>query len=228
MNQDASARESDPVEAAIVGRLSRLASRPVDLTRLQQRIEAEIPRQAQESRGRFQWRAWVGRPLRAVAALLMVGVTIAALLLASSSGPALASPIALAQLHESVVAHDGTALASMEVANAALAGQWPQAPALPDVPDEQVMSCCIQKLGRARAACVLLKVDGQRVTMAAADAADVRMPDRPRTQRGGTAFQVEATGSLNMVMTRRDGKWYCLIGPLPAERLMDFWSALAR
>ena len=90
------------------------------------------------------------------------------------------------------------------------------------------MSCCFQKLGRARAACVLLNVDGQSVTMAAADASDVRMPDRPLTRRGGTVFQVEAAAPLNMVMTRRDSRWYCLIGAPPAEQLMDFWNGLGK
>jgi hypothetical protein len=121
-----------------------------------------------------------------------------------------------------------TNVSSMEAANAALAGKWPGAPALPDMPDQEVMSCCVHHIGKAKAACVLLCIDGSPVTMAAADVSQVRMPSLREVIRNGTTFQVQTTPRVNMVMTQREGKWYCLMGKLDPDRLMGFWNEMGK
>lgn len=211
---------------AVAQRLWRLRSRPVDLTTLQQRIEAEIPRPRHHTF--FQIMAM--RSIRAIAACLLIAVTLLALAIASWSGPALASTDDLLKLHQSVVSQrEGmTNVDSMQAANAALAGQWPDAPAMPDMPDHKDMACCVHRIGKARAACVLLAIDGIPVTMAAAETSQVRMPSTQTITRDGTTFHVSTADSVGMVMTQRDGHWYCLMGQLPTERLMDFWSKLRK
>ena len=37
----------------------------------------------------------------------------------------------------------------------------------------------------------------------------------------GVTYHVQSFNSLNMVMTERNGRWICLIGRVPTERLME-------
>lgn len=219
---------ADPVEQALADRLGKLAARPVDLSRLQKTMERAIPRRRKNPVAMLL----ASRPMRAIAAVLVMAITLGVLLsVALWSGPALASTDQLLQLHESVISQSVhmTNVQSMQAANQAMAGTWPKAPAMPSMPDMsdgKVMSCCVHRIGSAKAACVLLSIDGTPVTLAAANAADIRIPTCPAVEHGGHGFHVQSHGQTTMVMIERDGKWYCLMGNLPSERLMSFWMGL--
>ena len=88
------------------------------------------------------------------------------------------------------------------------------------------MACCMRTVKNKKVACVLLQGEGEPVSMTVAKASDVRIPDCPMVTRGGIDYHVQSTGSLNMVMTERDGRWVCLISKLPATRLMELASSL--
>jgi len=210
----------------IINRLERLRSRPIDLSSLQKRIEAEIPR---PHRITFL-QVLAMRSVRAVAAVLVLGVSILIITIASWSGPALASTDDLLQLHQNVVAQrmDMTNVTSMQAANAALAGKWPDAPMMPDMPEHKDMACCVHNIGKAKAACVLLAIDGIPVTLAAAESSEVRMPDTQILRQGNVTFHLSTVKDVSMVMTQRDGHWYCLMGQLPTTRLIEFWNALGK
>lgn len=217
----------DPADAAIAARLAKLSARPMDLSRLQKRIEQEIPRPRHH---RTIWQIMAMRSVRAAAAMLLVAVTALAIMIASWSGPALASTDELLQLHQSLVSQklDMTNVSSMEAANAALAGKWPDAPAMPNMPEHKDMACCVHSLGKSKAACVVLAIDGVPVTMAAAESAKVRMPEMQKVQRSGVTFHIQTTSNISMVMTQRGDHWYCLMGQLPTDRLIQFWGTLAK
>lgn len=217
----------DPADSAIAARLANLSARPVDLSRLQKRIEAQIPRPRHHH---TIWQIMAMRSVRAAAAILLVALTALTVTIASWSGPALASTDELLQLHQSLVSQQTgmTNVSSMEAANAALAGKWPDAPAMPAMPGHENMACCVHTLGKAKAACVVLAIDGVPVTMAAAESAKVRMPEMQKVQHDGVIFHVQTTGSVSMVMTQRGDHWYCLMGELPTDRLIQFWNTLAK
>lgn len=210
----------------IAQRLAHLRSRPVDLSSLQRRIEAHIPRPAHGTRMSILFT----HSARAIAAVLAIGVTGLIVTIAAWSGPALASTDQLLQLHQSVVAHrEGmTNVDSMAAANAALAGQWPDAPMMPEMLDHKKMACCVHKIGKAKAACVLLSIDGEPVTLAAAEISEVRMPQMQTLRDGGTDFHISTAQKVSMVMTQRDGHWYCLMGELEPQRLIGFWNTLKK
>ena len=88
------------------------------------------------------------------------------------------------------------------------------------------MACCMKSVQNKKVACVLMKSEGVPVTMAVADAKDVRSPESKVVHRDGTAYHVEGIGSLNMVMTERDGRWVCMMGELPEARLITLSSKL--
>lgn len=215
----------EALDAAISQRLAKLRSRPVELGSLQKAIEREIPRQKNHS----LLHLLAIRPLRAVAAMLTVGVTIAAIVLATASSPAIASSQELLRLHESVISQvqQTPGDSSEEIARAAINGQWPaKAASGESCPRGAQMPCCVHRLGGSQATCVLLSIDGVPVTLAAADAVEVRMPAMEKVTQRGVTFHVQNARNINMVMTERGGKWYCLMGNLPTERLMTFWTGV--
>jgi hypothetical protein len=215
--------ESD-VDRAVAMRLARLRTRPVDTSRLDKLVRAQLPLPEKTARPLLGW----FRPLRAVAASLILLATVAAILLSSSGGQALASPTQMAQMHEDIVAGRTAVMKvdSIAAANQALAEQSPQSPTLPEMPPEHVMACCMQSVQNKKVACVLLQNQGTPVTMTVANAADMKLPAVPTVTKGGVTYRVQAVGKLNMVMTERGGRWVCLIGEASADQLMDLAAKL--
>lgn len=205
---------------AVADRLARLRSVPVDASRLEKALRAQIPRPERATIARA-W-PWL-RPVRAVAASFLVIAALAAVLLLSmSGGPALASPARMAELHRDLLSGKVPVVQvdSIAEANQVLSRQWPNSPEVPSVPEDHVMACCMQSLKDKKLACVLMKRDGVPVTLTVAHGKDMRAPASPVTVRDGVRYHVESVGKLHMVMTEREGRWVCLIGELPAERLI--------
>jgi hypothetical protein len=207
-------------EQAVAGRLSKLRTMPVDTGRLAAALEDEIPRPQRAART-----AWFSlRPVGAAAATILLAGALAVILVVATAGrPALALPAHMARMHEELVSGKVPAVQvdSIEAANAVLAGQHPECPQVPEVPAEHVMACCMKSVKDKKVACVLLKREGVPVSMMVARSGDMRAPTSPVTVRDGIRYHVQASGALNMVMAEREGKWVCLIGELPAERLID-------
>ena len=88
------------------------------------------------------------------------------------------------------------------------------------------MACCMKSVKNKKVACVLLKSEGEPVTMTVANASDMKLPTSPTALRDGVTYHVQTSGSLNMVMTERNERWICLIGRLPANQLMDLAEKL--
>jgi hypothetical protein len=161
--------------------------------------------------------------LRAVAAALLVIGLVGAFLYTFSSAPAQASVADMARMHEDLVSGKTpvTQVDSIDAANRELTKQWPGSPGLPKVPQQHVMACCMKSVHDKKMACVLLKDQGVPITLAVASAADMKVAPAPVMSRNGIDYRVQKVGDLSMVMTEHSGKWLCLIGQIPAERLMD-------
>src|SRR4051812_17933795 len=91
--------EQDRLDRATADRLAKLRGMPVDTTRLDKFLRAQFPPPARPGGLR---RFWL-RPMRAVAALLLLTGIVTAVLLTNSGGRALASPGQMAQMHEDIV-----------------------------------------------------------------------------------------------------------------------------
>jgi hypothetical protein len=210
----------ESADRAVSARLAKLRTMPVDLTNLDKALKAQIPPPGRQSR----WRMLTLRPLRAIAAsVVLVSAIAAAILLNASSGPALAEAAQMAQVHQDIVSGKVPVMQvdSIDAANRMLNQESPGAPALPHLPDSHVMACCMKSVHNKKMACVLLRNEGVPLTLAVASAADMKLPAAPIQTRGGMDYRVQHVGNLSMVMSERNGKWLCIIGQLPAERLMD-------
>jgi hypothetical protein len=225
------AEHDDPkyerLDEAVAVRLARLRSMPVDLSALRAAVEAQVGA-APRSRGRRMVLGWLN-PARAAAASLLILGMIVVLVIASSSGPVLASPDQLAQIHQDVVSggtHGVRPVDSIEAANAALASQNPGGPAVPGLAEDHVMACCVHTVGRKKMSCVSLMTDGVPVSLAVADAADVKLPASETVKVDGVTYHVQSARGVNMVMAQRDGRWVCLMGKLPTSRLIEVAQGL--
>ena len=207
-------------DEAVAKRLRRLGTMPVDTSKLESRLRAEIgilpPR-----------RLWL-RPMRAIAAGIALLAVMTAIFLSTSGGPVLASPSQMVQMHNELISGKTNIMQvnSIDAANTALSKEWPDSPRIPGVPPEHVMACCMKSVKSKKVACVLLKNDNVPVTMTIANASDMRLPTSPTIHRNGITYHVQSEGPFNMVMTERHGRWVCLIGELPAERLVELAAKL--
>ena len=212
--------QDETLDRAVSARLAKLRTMPVDVTNLEKALRAQLPTPV--SRGRL--RLLQLRPLRALAAsLVLVSAIVAAVMLSASSGPVLADAVQMAQVHQEIVSGKIAVMqvSSIDAANRMLNQESPGAPALPEMPDSHVMACCMKSVHNKKMACVLLRNEAVPVTLAVASAADMKSPTGPVQSRDGVDYRVQHVGDLSMVMTERNGKWLCLIGQLPAEKLMD-------
>lgn len=214
-------RPDQPWESAVSSRLSKLRTMPIDTSRLDQMIRAQIPQPVPAHR--IMWL----RSARAIAAsLLILGGITAAVLFSLSGGNVAAAD--MAQVHREIVSGQVPVMQvqSIEEANRMLAEAAPGAPPLPQVPRQHVMACCMTSVHNKKMACVLLKDEGVPITMAVANASDMKLPHAPTTDRDGVSYRVQSSHGLNMVMTERNRRWLCLISEMPADRLMDVAAQL--
>lgn len=212
----------DEAMQAVSKRLAKLRTRPVDHTTFDARLRAALPKQLSNTHGRLLMWPFAS-PLRAVAASLVVGILLAAIVLMSTSSPALATPQRMADIYNSAV--DGknhpTTVSSANEAREALRRKWPDAPVVPEVEDLQLMHCCVHEIGRKQMACVTFLVEEQPVTLAFASTRDVRSPHGETKMIDGQSFVVGSADGVNMVMSERGGTWMCLMGKLSVERLSE-------
>lgn len=163
------------------------------------------------------------RPFAAVAAgLVLVAIVGMALL---TGRPAQASE--MVQLHRDIVSGKVHTMPvdSVQEVNDAFAAFGKNGVKI-EAPQMAVMSCCMQQVGSRQVYCVLMKEEGVPVTLTIADAGAVEGAKSPAVMHKGAEFHVEVSGELTMVTTERGGRRVCLIGALPAERLMGLAEGL--
>ncbi|HZL38569.1 MAG TPA: hypothetical protein VFC78_24890 [Tepidisphaeraceae bacterium] len=224
MNSQYDDTNEEAWQQAMSERLGRLRAAPIDASRLENALASKLSQRAAPPRTPLHAR-WLA-PLRAIAAsFVLLGGIAAIVLLLSTGGPALASAAQMAQVHRDIVSGKIPVMQvdSIDAANRMLNQQTPGAPALPQMPREHVMACCMKSVHDKKMACLLLKDKeaGIPITLAVANAADMQLPPAEVITRAGISYRVQTVGELHMVMTERQGRWLCLIGQLPAERLMD-------
>jgi len=223
----------DALDKAVSNRLAKLRTMPVDVSKLRRAVDARIGAPTGNSSSADGRRSLIFRimtPMRAMAASLIVGGLVIALVIASASGPVLASPDRLAQIHTEMVSGDGghgrQAVDSIAAAKAALASHDPSAPAIPNAEGKHVMACCVHMVGRKKMSCLMMEDNGVPISMAVADAADVKMPASETVIADGVTYHVQSAQGVNMVMWQMSGRWVCLMGKSPTGRLIEMAKGL--
>lgn len=223
MNHSESQDRINALDAATSRRLAKLSAMPVDTSRLEAAIRREVGESAAESLvNTSRLRLWIS-PLRAVAALLLVSLTIAATFWMMSGNEARASAAQMAQWHRDMVNERVAVMrvASLEEASAALTGMGAaDMPTMTGVPQAHAMACCMREIKDKKVAVVLLKDSAGPVTLSVARAEDMKVPRTRPTVRAGGKYYIENFEDLCMVTTERDGRWICLIGQAAPDSLI--------
>jgi hypothetical protein len=219
--------EADPphddlnrLDAATSARLAKLRSMPVDVSRVERLLRDQLPALTP----RYNWLRI--RPLRAVAASILILLILGVGFFAISARPVRASAPELSAIHRELVSGAGALSEpiSIDEANKRLAANSGDhgIVALPIVSDCEVMACCKRSLGRKRMSCAMVERGGAKMSMIVARAADVRAPqDSSTVTRDGVTYHVQSDNGLNMVMTERNARWLCVMGEEPTEKLIE-------
>ena len=204
----------DPLDAATRARLARLASVPVDTSRVARRLRAAL---APVPRVHHLRRWW---SMTGAAAALAAAVVLAVMLSGNSS--ALASPDDLAQVHRQIVSGQMPLMTvqTLDQANQMLAQQVGHASAMPTTMPAQVMSCCACEVCGRHVAAAALTYHGTAVTMMVAPSGAVQCRGMQMLTRDGQTYCIGRSGGLTMVMQERSGHWLCLVGGLSEDDLI--------
>ena len=214
----------DRLDRATSARLSKLASRPMDIVRLQQRVDAALDEQRMpppSADAMTIWQRW-WRPLTTAAAAIIVGITVGWFALDAGSSTAMAAPTHLAQIHYDVV-HGlvpNLKVTSVAEANELLAAQSNGSVPIPDLPGI-MMSCCLAEQTGTTLTCALIDRDGQLITIALADGGKLHSPKGQTIVRGDKQFTAHVANGINMVMAHHGDRWLCVMGDLPTDQLVD-------
>ena len=168
----------DRLDRATSARLAKLASRPVDTSELERRLEQALGNDiAQEPvKTALRLQAW-WRPITAAAAAILIVVTIGWLALDGGASPAMAAPAELAQIHFDVAKGLSPHLevTSVEEANQLLAKQSNGMVPVPELPG--AIRSVLSPPARIHDADLrLIDLDGQLITVAVADGAKLHSP----------------------------------------------------
>ncbi len=211
----------DKFEAAISRRLAKLGAMPVDTSHLERAVRAEIGAPS-SSVPRYR----LFRSIAGIAASLILVALVGLALL--QNRPAQAAPELMLQLHRDMVSGKIPSMQvdSVDDVNKAFAafGQGDVQLAAP--PEMQLMACCMQDVGNKKVACILLKEQNLPVTLTVADLDALRPLASPPVTHNGEVFYVQTSGELNMITVDRGPHRICLIGQLPAEKLMNLTANL--
>lgn len=206
------------VDQATARRLRRLSTMPVDTSGLDKAIGQAIPKPVAARSSRSAWRAvWPGRSV-AAAALSFVVMSLV-LLVVFNARPALAEPASMAELHRDLVSGTlpMTRVSSITEANQLLSKDWPSAPEIPTLPADHQMACCMKNVAGKRVACVVLEDGGVPISVVVAPKGELRAPEHA---------MMHSAGKVNMLMQERDGRWYCIMGEVSADRLQQIASEM--
>lgn len=218
----------NPVDQVVARRLRKLRSMAVDTTAFDAKLQEALAVQHSSHNRIVRWP--VLTPVRAVAASLLVVITLVLVFVVLTSQPALATPQRLAAIYENAVSSRSQAIkvSSIQEAQAVLRRKWPESPILPDVSDMQLMQCCVHQIGRKKMACLTFYIDQQPITLAMASVRDIRSPRGEVRTINGREYRIGSADGVNMVMSDVDGTWMCLMGRFSIENLITLIEEIRR
>lgn len=210
-------------DAPLRARLRLLASRPVDVSSLDEWLLRELANGVQNrAAGGPTKRSWqVNWRTTATAAASLV-VLVSVLLVFFVPGRTVhAEPAAMARLHADIVAGSVpmTRVATVAEAAALVRRDWPDAPELPALPVEHELACCLKDFEGRRVVCLVFENEGVPISVVIASGRSLRPAAPP------SAAAVHGVDGVNMVMKERDGRFVCVMGNVPASRLLQLLEA---
>lgn len=220
---------NDKLDQATQDRLAKLASMPVDLSRLEQKMADQLPsRQQHNTQPHINpMQGW----LRVAAIIaLMVGVAGASYYAFFGVGPqaAVAQTMTVAELHESLLNDPQEAYLAHTIgdAQALIDAQLAGKQSLPIVDGTHVESCCLVEGEFPLRAALVIKQPAGIATIIIAQGEDFAQPMHPIDHPSGIELQGHDHAGMPMVMRNNGDLWMCVMGETDAETLADVAAAI--
>ena len=210
-------------------RLARLASRPVDTTRLEARLnEALESYKSSDPVSRSAPLRW-WRPLSRIAAVVAVAGLIGLLLLPVGNSPAIASTADLARVHREVMAGESDLMPVTTFTQAAelIHRKWARAPKLPEPMVGQVTASCLHEVADRDVVCLKLEYKDQPITMIVGHSREVVCSaEHQQITRNGRTYFVHDREGVRMVMINHEDRWVCIMSGASIEDLTEVADGL--
>ncbi len=188
---------------AVAQRLARLATMPVDTTKLDRALRAQI---SLPKRNVGTWRI-------AVSGLVAAAVILAALLIPLTvPHSSRASVSDLSQIYNRMLVSP--------LAGGITNAQKNTLQLMCPPTTGHLASCCMQTLHHHRVACMLVKRGKQTVGVVVVPAGSLEYPQGIHRRYEGGSFIVRKTGKLNIVIRSGRRHWICVMGPQRVSELM--------
>ncbi len=209
-------------------RLAKLATRPIDTSHLENRLEAALHDEVGPTKTPTGWLMLWSRPLIGFAAAMLILGSVAFVVLQFSGASAMAAPSGLAEIHFDVT-HGFTPhleVSTIEEANRILAEQSSDFVALPQLPGN-LQSCCLHEHAGKMLTCAVVEHKGQLATIAVARGADLRSPEGDELNFGNQTYVVHRANGITMVMRSEADRWLCVMGQTSPEVLAEIAEEIA-
>lgn len=223
------------LDQATSQRLGKLASMPVDVSRLERRMaEAMHPAESQQPQSlplsaRHRSTGW----LRVAAAvLLFAGIGAGAYFAFFQVDPptAFAQTMTVAELHQHLL-DDPQAkyrAATVEQAQEIIDAQLSATLALPIVDGTRVESCCLVDGQFPLRAALVVDHPGGLITIVVAQGKDFAHPMTPIDHPSGVPLQGHEHAGMPMVMRNSGDLWMCVMGDVEVQALADVAAGIER
>ncbi len=210
-------------------RLARLASKPVDTTRLEASLNKAIKSQQPSNHllqsTRFRW--W--RPVSRIAAMIAVVGLIGLLFTSMGGSPAIASTTDLARIHQEVLASESDLMPATNFTQASklIHNQWTRAPKMPEPTVGQITASCLREVANRQVVCLKLDLKGQPITMVVGHSREVVCSaEHQQVSRNGRSYFVHDREGVRMVMINHEDRWVCLMGNASIDDLIEVADGL--
>lgn len=209
------------LDQATRARLAKLSAMPVDASRLEAKLRAELEPPA---KGSLRLAPLWSR-LGAVAAAVVLAASVFFVTLGTES-PARAAPAEMLQVHQSIVSGQmRMSAAGIDALRRVLASPWEGQRTMDKLPADVAHACCLRKVAGKNVVGVMLDHEGVTVTAVVANRDEMRPGEGETVQRGLRRYVVSQPQGISMVMTEHGGRLLCLMGPVPSESLIDLAEA---
>lgn len=221
--------QQDQLDQATRDRLMKLATMPVDMSRLARMMADALPPK-QESKPLVHPARSDGWHRIAAMFVLMAGIAGASYLAIFGVAPqsALASSMTVQELHAYLLEHPDSAYRAQTIAqarqsiNAQLADEMP----LPIVEDTNVESCCLVQGDFPLRAALIVEHPAGSVTIIIAQGKDFAQPMHPIDHPSGIELYGHDHAGMPMVMRNGGDLWMCVMGEVDVDMLAEVAAAI--
>jgi len=221
------AEHQKQLDQATQGRLAKLATMPVDMSRLEKKMADALPPRSAPKPLAHPARSGGWQRIAAMF-VLMAGIAGASYFAIFGVAPQGAYAMTVDQLHTYLLEHPDSAYRAqtLQQAQVLLDAQLDGSKPLPTVDGTNVASCCLVQGDFPLRAALLIERPTGSVTVIVAQGKDFAHPTEAIQHASGVELQSHSHTDTPMVMRNVDDLWVCVMGDVDESDLADVASSI--